>query len=85
MNAITLPPDLERFADEAVAAGRYQDIADVVRAGVALLRRMEAERARLLASVLAAEEEADRDGYLSADQLVERVEARLARRHGAPA
>jgi antitoxin ParD1/3/4 len=85
MNAITLPPDLERFADEAVAAGRYQDIADVVRAGVALLRRMEAERARLLASVLAAEEEADRDGYLSADEMVERVEARLARRHGAPA
>ena len=83
MDAIDLPPDLARFADEAVAAGRYRDVADVVRAGVALLRATEAQRAKLLASVQAAEAEGDRDGYFTADEMVERVAAGLARRHGA--
>ena len=41
---VTLPPELERFAEEAVAAGRYRDLSDVVAAGVSLLRRAEAER-----------------------------------------
>ncbi len=34
---VTLPPELEQFAAEAVAAGRYRDTAEVVRAGVDLL------------------------------------------------
>ena len=34
MDGVTLPPDLEQFATEAVAAGRYRDTAEVVRAGV---------------------------------------------------
>jgi len=50
MNAATLPPDLERFADEAVAQGRFRDVADVVRAGVGLHQRFEEQRAALLAS-----------------------------------
>ncbi len=85
MNAVILPPDLERFAHEAVAAGRYRDVADVVRAGVTLLRQMEARRADLLASVLAAEAEGDRDGYFTAEEMAERVEARLAGRRGTQA
>ena len=49
-------------------------------AGVSLLQRAEQARAELLDSVLAAEAEADRDGYLTADEMIARVEARLARR-----
>jgi len=54
MDGITLPPDLERFATEAVAAGRYRNLDDVLAAGVGLLRRQEAAR----------------DGYVTGDGLL---------------
>jgi hypothetical protein len=34
MDDMTLPPELERFAAEAIAAGRYRDKADLLAAGV---------------------------------------------------
>jgi putative addiction module CopG family antidote len=82
MDSVTLPPELERFAAEAVATGRYRDVADVVAAGVGLLQRQEAARAELLASVLAAESEADREGCVSGDEMLVRVRARLAEKYG---
>jgi putative addiction module CopG family antidote len=85
MDTVTLPPDLERFAAEAIAAGRYRDVSDVVAAGVSLLQRQEQVRAELLASVLAAKEESDRDGYLTGDEVAERVRATIARRANAAA
>ena len=39
MDNVILPPELERFATEAVAAGHYRDVSDVVAAGVTLLQR----------------------------------------------
>ncbi len=83
MDQVTLPADLERFAAEAVAAGRYRDVTELVAAGVSLLQRQEAVRAELLASVLAAEAEADRDGCATGDEMVARVRARLAEKYGA--
>ena len=83
MDTVTLPPDLERFATEAVAAGRYRTVSDVVAAAVTLLQRHEQARAELLASVLAAKEESDRDGYLTGDEAAERVRATIARRANA--
>ena len=80
MDSVTLPPDLERFATEAVAAGRYRSVSDVVAAAVTLLQRHEQARAELLASVRAAKEESDRDGYLTGDEVAERVRATIARR-----
>ena len=80
MNVIALPPDLEHFATEAVAAGRYRDVPAVVEAGVSLLRRTELARAALLASVQEARDEGDRAGYQTEEELIMRVEARLARR-----
>ena len=80
MDAVTLPPDLERFATEAVASGRYRDLSEVIEAGISLLKRAEIARAELLASVLDAQNEGDRDGYLTADELTARVGARLAQR-----
>jgi putative addiction module CopG family antidote len=83
MDNVTLPPDLERFAAEAVAAGRYRDVSAVVAAGVSLLQRREQARAEFLASVLAAEAEADHDGCVTGDEMVARVRARLAEKYGA--
>jgi len=80
MDQELLPPELEQFATEAVAAGRYRDMAEVVRIGVDLLRQRDAARAKLQASVLAAQAEADRDGYLTGDEVAARVRATIARR-----
>lgn len=85
MDNVTLPPELERFATEAVAAGRYRDVSEVVAAGVSLLQRQEQARAELLTSVLAARDESDRSGYLDGDEVAERVRATIARRANAAA
>ena len=82
---MVLPPDLEQFAADEVAAGRYRDRAALVAAGVALLRERDTARAAFLASVLAAEAEADRDGCVSGEDMLARVRARLAARHSAGA
>ena len=77
MDTVTLPLELERFATEAVAAGRYRTVSDVVAAGVSLLQRQQQARADLLASALAAEEEAERDGCVSGEEMLARVRARF--------
>lgn len=83
MDGMTLPPELERFAADLVADGRYRNMSEVAAAGVSLLQLHEKARSELLASVLAAEVEADRDGYFTADDMMTRVEARLAERRTA--
>ncbi len=83
MSTMSLPPDLQRSAEDAVASGRYRDVSDLVAAGVSLLQRQEQARAELLASVLAAKEEAEREGCVSGDEMLARVRARLAEKYGA--
>jgi antitoxin ParD1/3/4 len=85
MDAVTLPPELKRFAEEAVAAGRFRDVSAVVAAGVSLLQRQEQARAELLASVLAAKEESDREGYLTGEEVATRIRATIARATNAEA
>ena len=70
MGGFVLPPDLEQFAAEAVAAGHYRDTAEVVRAGVALLKRAETETAEFVASLEASRDEADQDGWVSLDDML---------------
>ena len=79
MTDVTLSPEQEHFAAEVVASGRYRDVTEVVGAALEGLKTFEAQRAALRASVLAARDEAERDGYLSSDELIERVEAQIAR------
>ena len=50
MDHVTLPPELERFAAEAIAAGRYRDMDELLRTGVGLLQRAE-NSARRVAGV----------------------------------
>ncbi len=85
MDDVVLSPELEQFAAEAVASGRYRDRAALVAAGIGLLRQQETARAELLASVLSAKEEGDRDGYLDGDEVAARVRAIIARRSAASA
>ena len=69
MDNVTLPPELERFATEAVAAGRYRDVSDVLAAGVNLLRQAEADAAVFVNSLEAARAEAERDGWVSLEDM----------------
>ena len=85
MDTVTLPPELEQFAEQAVATGRFRNVSEVVAAGVSLLQRQEQARAELLASVLAAKEESDRQGYLTGDEVAARVRATIARKTTAAA
>ena len=85
MDDVTLPPELERFAEEAVAAGRFRDVSAAVAADVSLLQRQEQARTELLTSVLAAKAESDREGYLTGEEVAARVRATIARATNAEA
>lgn len=69
MDTVTLPPELERFASEAVAAGRYRDLSEVVSAALSLLQHAEAARAAFNASLEGAEAEAEREGFFTIDDI----------------
>ncbi len=69
MDGVTLPPDLEQFAAEAVASGRFRDRDEIVRTGIDLLRRRETARAAFIASLEAAQEEGRRNGVFTIDQV----------------
>jgi putative addiction module CopG family antidote len=77
MDHVTLPPELERFATEAVAAGRYRDMSEVVQAGLSLLQRAAAEVAEFVTSLEEARAEGERDGFLTAEQVERRVRAAI--------
>jgi antitoxin ParD1/3/4 len=85
MVTVTLSPDQERFAAEAVAQGRFRDLSDVIRAGVDLLRHVEQERRNFLAAVEAAGNEGEQVGYYDLDEVESRVRAVIARSGPAPA
>jgi len=70
MDGTPLPPDLERYADEAVAAGRFRDRGDVVAAGLNLLQQAETELAAFVQSLDDARAEADRDGWVNLDDML---------------
>jgi len=78
MEITDLPAELERFAAEPVAAGRYRDLTGVVAAGIGLLRQTEDARARLLQAVQEAERNGELNGFLSLDEVMEDADAMIA-------
>ena len=80
---VTLPPDLERFATEAITAGRFRDRDELVAAGIALLQQAEAERAAFVRSLEEAEAEADRDGWHSLDDVMAEADRIIAAKRSA--
>jgi len=69
MEAVTLPPELERFAEDAVAVGRFRNISEVVAAGVSLRQRQEEASSAFNASLEAAEAEGERDGFFTIEEV----------------
>lgn len=74
MTAITLPPDLEAWARAEVAAGRAESVEALVEARLRESQRWEAFRR----SLDEAEAEADRDGWLEADEVFDRLEQKYS-------
>ena len=78
MDGVTLPPELEQFAAEAVASGRFRDVDEIVRTGVDLLRRRETARADFIASLEAAQEEGRRNGFHEIDDVMAELDSIIA-------
>jgi putative addiction module CopG family antidote len=78
MDDVTLPPELERFAEDAIAAGRHRDLSEPVATGLRLLQRQEQARADFVASLEAAETEAEREGWHSLDDVLSEADRIIA-------
>lgn len=77
MTAITLPPDLEAWAEAEVAAGRGESVEAVANKAISRYRdQMEAFRR----SLDEAEEEAEREGWLDLDAVFAELKGRFADR-----
>jgi len=85
MDSVTLPPDLEQFATEAVAAGRFRDLDDVVCTGLDLVRRRETARAEFLASLEAAQRDGQQNGFHSLDDVLTELDDIIAEEERAQA
>jgi len=73
--SIHLTSELERFARECVAEGRYDNVSEVVQAGLRLLQDAEQKRRQLLAVVREAEAEIERDGTFPLESVLAEVDA----------
>ncbi|MBO0710686.1 MAG: type II toxin-antitoxin system ParD family antitoxin [Acetobacteraceae bacterium] len=78
LESVTLPPELERFATEAVAAGRYRHVSSVVAAGVRLLQRQAEARSAFAGSLEEAIAAGERDGFCSIEDVEREMDAIIA-------
>jgi antitoxin ParD1/3/4 len=66
---VHLTPELERFARACVAEGRYNNVSEVVRSALRLLQEIEEQRRQFTAMLLEAEEEGDREGTFTVEEV----------------
>jgi Arc/MetJ-type ribon-helix-helix transcriptional regulator len=69
MANLTLTAEQQRSAASIAATGQYRDVADVITTALATLQRFETERATLLASLLEARAEGEREGFATAEDV----------------
>lgn len=77
MDGTSLPPELERNADRAVADGRFRDRAEVLAAGLRLLQQSDGEVDAFAASLDAARAESNREGWLVPEDVHAKMAARI--------
>lgn len=66
---VHLTPELERFARECVAQGRYNNVSEVVRSALRLLQEVEEQRRQFTAMLDEAVAEADREGTFTLEEV----------------
>lgn len=67
---VQLTPELERFARESVARGQYNNVSEVVHAGLRLLQEADERRRQFQAMLRDAEYEAARAGTFDVDAVL---------------
>jgi antitoxin ParD1/3/4 len=72
---VHLTPELERFAKACVAGGRFNNVSEVVRAGLRMLQEAEERRAAFGRSLDEARAESERDGWVGADEVLAEMDA----------
>lgn len=72
---VHLTSELEQFAKSCVADGRYNNVSEVVRAGLRLLAAEEARRAAFERMLAAATAEADREGTIALETALAEMDA----------
>jgi antitoxin ParD1/3/4 len=72
---VHLTPELEAFAREVVAEGRYNNVSEVVRHGLRMLQDAEERRRAFTKSLDDAVAESERDGYFTAEQVLAEIDA----------
>ena len=71
---VELPPALETFAEDCVADGRYPNVSEVLSSGLRLLQDQEERKAAFMAMLKEAEEEAERDGYFTVEEVMAEID-----------
>ncbi len=72
---VHLTAELERFARECVESGRYNNVSEVMRAALRMLQEREERLRQFNASLDDAVAEADRDGWVSLDDVMTELDA----------
>jgi antitoxin ParD1/3/4 len=65
---VHLTPELERFARECVAEGRYNNVSEVVRQGLRMLQDAEERKRGFMAMLREVEADVELHGTVSADE-----------------
>ena len=71
---VHLTPELERFARGCVDSGRYNNVSEVLRSALRLLQDQEERRQAFLASIDEAVAEGERDGFFTAEQVLQEMD-----------
>ena len=79
---VHLTTELERFARGCVESGRYNNVSEVMRSALRLLQDQELRREAFARSLQEAQEEADRDGAFTMDQVLGEMDAIIAAADG---
>ena len=74
---VHLTPELERFTQQCVENGRCNTVNEVVRSGLRMLRDAKQRRALFVASLDAATQQGERDGFASVEDVRTDVQAAI--------
>ncbi|MDQ2803565.1 MAG: type II toxin-antitoxin system ParD family antitoxin [Pseudomonadota bacterium] len=77
MPNVSLTPELEGFAAQCVASGRYANVSEVTRAALRLLQQTEHRRQDFLAMLGAAEAAGEAEGFIGPDPLGAELDAAI--------
>lgn len=74
---VHLTPELERFAQNCVESGRFNNVSEVIRSGLRMLQDVEERRAVFVATLEAAVQEGDRRGFATTGEVEAEVQAAI--------